>query len=140
MDEKNAGEVTQANVDRDRKRAIRSLLAILLFCAGGYQFALWRNSESRSASRDESLDGTNRSNGFRTTNGPKFLVDVTKASKAELRLLPNVGELTADSWTEYRNQEGFKSPQSVADLENLPRVGPVRAKNLAPHLLEARIK
>jgi hypothetical protein len=67
---------------------------------------------------------------------PHFALDFENASQAELRLLPSVGEKTAQSWIDSRSQPTFTPPKTEADLEKLPQVGPRRAQQLAPHLLE----
>jgi DNA uptake protein ComE-like DNA-binding protein len=72
----------------------------------------------------------------RTESTPHFALDLDSASQAELRLLPSVGEKTARSWIESRSQPTYTTPTSEADLEALPHVGPNRARQLAPHLLE----
>lgn len=67
---------------------------------------------------------------------PHFAIDLDSASQAELRLLPSVGMKTAESWEMARSHPTYFKPQSQTDLEKLPQVGPKRAQQLAPHLLE----
>lgn len=67
---------------------------------------------------------------------PKLLVDIAKADESELRLLPHVGTKTARQWLEHRNEESFRPPNDLNDLEELPQVGPKRATTLAPFLFD----
>ena len=64
--------------------------------------------------------------------GPAFAadkVDINTATKAELVMLPGVGDSTADAIIMYREQNGpFKS---VDDLDNVKGIGDKKLEKLA---------
>jgi hypothetical protein len=66
---------------------------------------------------------------------PKLSVDLRNADRAELELLPNVGDNTSKQWVDFRQADGFVVPVDSEALQSLPQVGPKRAAQLAPFLL-----
>lgn len=67
---------------------------------------------------------------------PQFFVDIHTADENELRLLPGIGPTTAQRWIEQRELGRVPKLESPRDLESLPLVGPLRAEQLAPYLIE----
>lgn len=60
-------------------------------------------------------------------------VDINRADKQELQLLPSVGKVLARRILLYRNQYGNFS--SLASLENIPGIGPKTLEKLQHYLV-----
>lgn len=62
-------------------------------------------------------------------------LDLNSASRAELMLLPDVGEVLADAIiAERETTDGQPAFQSPADVDRVRGVGPRRIEKLRPHL------
>lgn len=63
---------------------------------------------------------------------PTYRIDLNKASRAELALLPNVGLKKADSIVAHRQAHG--SFQTIDDLRNVHGIGDATVKKIRPWL------
>ncbi|MDO4569540.1 MAG: helix-hairpin-helix domain-containing protein [Planctomycetia bacterium] len=62
-----------------------------------------------------------------------FLVDINNASEAELRVLPGVGEITAQKIVQDRNTYGpFRT---IEELDRVPGIGPKKLEKMRAHIL-----
>lgn len=66
------------------------------------------------------------------TGGPPALVDLNRATAAELDALPGVGPATATAIVTWRDENG--GFQRVDDLLEVPGIGPAKLGRLRPHV------
>lgn len=65
-------------------------------------------------------------------SSPRYLVNINRASEADLVVLPEIGPQLAKQIIEFRHEHG--PIQQLADLSNVPGIGAVTLEQIAPYL------
>lgn len=98
-------------------------IAVVLLVTATSFFLLGRWSRDWSAPRVEAIDNA----------GPAL--DLNRATKAELRLIPGLGEALAQRVVDHRERHG--AFRKIDDLRQVPGIGPKTLERLRPHLFVA---